>query len=136
MVLPTAFLEHPYAPLRRNESGAIESATETHLESAQTAEFGETNIALFVLKNQTMFEVLLDLRNRYWDETAGNYKRNRGELGFPNELISALAQRESGVFASPFADRREEQGIKRLADLSRCERFISELEQEEQTARA
>jgi bifunctional N-acetylglucosamine-1-phosphate-uridyltransferase/glucosamine-1-phosphate-acetyltransferase GlmU-like protein len=135
MVLPTTFLEQPYAPLRRNESGGIESATETHLENAQTAEFGETNIGLFVLKNQTMFEVLLDLRNRYWDEAGGNYKRSGGELGFPNELISALAQRKSGVFASPFADRREEQGIKQLADVSRCEKFISELEQEEQTAK-
>jgi len=37
------------------------------------------------------------------------------------------------VFASPFADPREAQGIKRLEDLSHCERFISELEQEETT---
>lgn len=136
MVLPTAFLDHPYAPLRRNESGAIESASETHLENAQAAESGETNIGLFVLKNQTMFQVLRELRDRYWNEATNNYNRSRGELGFPNELISTLAQRESGVFASPFADPREEQGIKQLADLSRCERFISELEQEEQTARA
>ena len=136
MVLPTAFLDHPYAPLRRNKSGAVESATETHLENAQTADFGETNIGLFLLKNQTMFRVLRELRDRYWNEASDNYNRSRGELGFPNELISALAQRESGVFASPFADRREEQGIKQLADLPRCERFISELEQEEQTARA
>ena len=136
MVLPTAFLDHPYAPLRRNKSGAVESATETHLENAQTADFGETNIGLFVLKNQTMFQALRELRDRYWNEVSDNYNRSRGELGFPNELISALAQRESGVLASPFADRREAQGIKQLADLSRCERFISELEQEERTARA
>lgn len=136
MVLPTAFIKHPYAPIRRNESGAVESATETHLEKAQTAGFGETNIGLFVLKNQTMFEVLRELRDRYWNEATDNYNRSRGELGFPNELISTLAQRASGVFASPFADPREEQGIKQLADLSRCERFISELDQEEQAARA
>jgi bifunctional UDP-N-acetylglucosamine pyrophosphorylase/glucosamine-1-phosphate N-acetyltransferase len=129
MVLPTTIVEHPYAPIRRDASGAITSASETHLESAQTAEVGETNIGLFVVKNQRLFEVLLDLRSRYWNESTGSYNRSRGELGFPNEVISALAQRKFGVFASPFADPREEQGIKRLQDLSRCERFISELEE-------
>ena len=136
MVLPTAFIKNPYAPIRRSESGAVESATETHLENAQTAEFGETNIGLFVLKNQAMFEVLDQLRDRYWNKASNNYNRSRGELGLPNELISTLAQLDSGVFASPFADPREVQGIKQLADVSRCEQFISELEQEEQTARA
>ena len=136
MVLPAAFVKHPYAPLRRNRSGTVESATETHLENAQASEFGETNIGLFVLKNQAMFQVLLELRDRHWNRATKNYNRSRGELGFPNELISTLAQRESGVFASPFADPREEQGIKQLADLARCEQFISELEQEAQTAGA
>jgi len=131
MVLPTAFKKHPYAPIRRRESGEIESATETHLESAQTLEFGETNIALFVLKNQAMFRVLQELRKSHWDEPSGRYNRARGELGFPNELINTFATRESGVFASPFADPREEQGIKRLEDVSRCEQFISELKAEE-----
>jgi len=74
-----------------------------------------------------MFEVLGELRNRYWDESTGRYTRAGGELGFPNELISTLASRKSGVFASPFADPREVQGIKRLEDVSRCEQFISEL---------
>ena len=32
MVLPTAFVQRPYAPIRRNASGEIASATETHLE--------------------------------------------------------------------------------------------------------
>ena len=130
MVLPTAFVPHPYAPIRRNESGEIESATETHLENAETAEFGETNIGMFVLKNQTMFQVLLELRNRYWDESTGRYNRSRGELGFPNEVINALASRKFGVFASPFADAREEQGIKRAEDVPRCERFLSELNEQ------
>jgi galactokinase/CTP:molybdopterin cytidylyltransferase MocA len=130
MVLPTAFVQHPYAPIRRNASGEIASATETHLEAAQSIEFGETNIGLFLVKNQRLFDVLLDLRSRYWNDSTGHYDRSRGELGFPNEVISVLAQRTMGVFASPFADAREEQGIKRLEDLARCERFISELEQD------
>ena len=129
MVLPTAFVEQPYAPIRRDESGAILSASETHLESAESVEFGETNIGLFLVKTHALFEVLADLHSRYWNESTSRYERSRGELGFPNEVISALAARECGVFASPFADPREEQGIKRLEDLSRCERFISELDQ-------
>lgn len=133
MVLPTAFINNPYAPIRRKESGEIESAAETHLEGAEALESGETNIGLFILKNQTMFRVLRELRNRYQDASTGRYNRARGELGFPNELISALASRKFGVFASPFADPREEQGIKRLEDVLRCEQFLSELKAEETT---
>ena len=40
-----------------------------------------------------MFEVLLDLRRRYWNESNHKYDRSRGELGFLNELINALAER-------------------------------------------
>ena len=133
MVLPTAFKNHPYAPIRRKESGEIESATETHLEGAETFEFGETNISLFALKNQTMFQILRELRDRHWNQSTGRYNRARGELGFPNELISALAARKFGVFGSPFADPREEQGIKRREDLARCEQFLSQLNAEQTT---
>lgn len=131
MVLPTAFKKYPYAPIHRTRSGQIEASTETHLEGAETFDFGETNIALFVLKSRTMFQVLQELRTRHWDGPSGRYNRARGELGFPNELINELAKRECGVFACPFADAREEQGIKRLEDVSRCEQFISELKAEE-----
>jgi bifunctional N-acetylglucosamine-1-phosphate-uridyltransferase/glucosamine-1-phosphate-acetyltransferase GlmU-like protein len=133
MVVPTAFIKNPYAPIARNEAGEIESAVETHLEAAETREFGETNIGLFIVKNQTMFQILEELRSRYWDASTGRYNRAGGELGFPNELITALASRKLGVFATPFADAREEQGIKRLEDVSRCEKLLSELEAEETT---
>lgn len=127
MIVPTTFRQQPYAPIRRNELGAVQSATETHLESAEPVDFGETNIGMFLLKSQQMFEVLLDLRSRYWNEASRRYDRIRGELGFPNEVINSLAKRQNGVFACPIADWREEQGIKQLEDLSTCERFISEL---------
>jgi galactokinase/CTP:molybdopterin cytidylyltransferase MocA len=130
MIVPTAFRADPYAPIKRNQSGAVQSASETHLESAEAVAFGETNIGMFLLKNQAMFAVLLDLRNRYWNESTHSYDRSRGELGFPNELINRLAGQRHGVFACPIADWREEQGIKRLEDLSVCERFISELKKE------
>ena len=130
MVLPTTFKQRPYAPITRNDSGDVRSAVETHLERAIPIEHGETNIGLFLLRNQAMFEVLLNLRKNLWNEASNEYNRASGELGFPNELINAFAQREDGVFASPFADWREEQGIKQLDDVSRCEQFIRELQRE------
>ena len=127
MIVPTTFRQHPYAPIKRNELGEVRSASETHLESAQREDFGETNIGMFLLKNQSMFEVLLDLRSRYWNESNRNYDRKKNELGFPNELINSFAKRKNGVFACAIADWREAQGIKELPDLLTCERFISEL---------
>jgi N-acetylgalactosamine kinase len=131
MVIPTTLRAAPYAPIRRNEMGAIESAVETHLESAERLDFGETNIGMFLLKNQTMFAVLRELREHFWNESQGCYDRSRGELGFPNEMINKLAQRSNGVFAGPIADWREEQGIKTLADVSACASFIAELYEED-----
>jgi CTP:molybdopterin cytidylyltransferase MocA len=131
MLVPTTFRPRPYAPIQRDASGQVRSARETHLESAEQVEFGETNIGLFLLRNQTMFDVLFDLKRRYWNESTERYERSLGELGFPNEVINALAQRNSGVFASPIADWREAQGIKQLADLATCEQYISELERDE-----
>ncbi len=131
VVLPTALKENPYAPVERDESGRILASRETHLEAASRPDFGETNIGLFVLNNRSMFDALLDLRKRFWRESDGRYERRGGELGFPNEMINYFAARETGVLACPFADGREEQGIKTLADLARCERFIAELKDAE-----
>lgn len=131
MVLPTVFTELPYAPLLRDERGRVRAARETHLELAERPAFGESNIGLFVLKSQMMFAALLDLKRRYWDESRRRYERAGDELGFPNELINYLCERETGVMACPIADSREEQGIKNFDDIARCEQFIAELEQEQ-----
>jgi bifunctional N-acetylglucosamine-1-phosphate-uridyltransferase/glucosamine-1-phosphate-acetyltransferase GlmU-like protein len=131
MVIPTTLRAAPYAPIRRNENGVVESAGETHLENAESLDFGETNVGMFLLRNQTMFAVLRELRERFWNQTQGRYERSRGELGFPNEMINALAGRSTGVFAGPIADAREEQGIKKLADLQACASFIAELQEED-----
>jgi bifunctional N-acetylglucosamine-1-phosphate-uridyltransferase/glucosamine-1-phosphate-acetyltransferase GlmU-like protein len=127
LVLPTTFKQRPYAPLSRSENGTVRSSVETHLERADQVDCGETNIGLFTLDNRAMFDVLLDLKKRYWNKETGRYDRPSGELGFPNELINAFAQRANAVVASPFADGREEQGIKVVDDLNRCEQFINEL---------
>jgi galactokinase/CTP:molybdopterin cytidylyltransferase MocA len=128
MVVPTTFRQRPYAPIHRNESGEVQAARETHLENAEPEEFGETNIGMFMLKNQTMFDTLLELKHRFWNESKQCYERSGRELGFPNELINFLSSRKNGVLAFPIADWREEQGIKTLNDVATCEAHISQLE--------
>ena len=127
MVLPTVRKDRPYAPLLRDERGRVQTARETHLEQANPLRFGESNIGMFILKSEAMFKALIDLNRRHWNETGRRYERHSGELGFPNELINYFAALETGVFACPIADSREEQGIKTLEDIAHCERFISEL---------
>jgi bifunctional N-acetylglucosamine-1-phosphate-uridyltransferase/glucosamine-1-phosphate-acetyltransferase GlmU-like protein len=124
MVLPTTHQERPYAPLLRDERGRVRSARETHLERAEHQEKGESNIGMFMVRSESMFDALVELNRRHWDEANLRYKRRGGELGFPNEIINYLAEREAGVFACPIADSREEQGIKTLEDVARCEQFI------------
>ncbi len=130
MVVPTAVISQPYAPLLRDHHGEVRASQETHLGRAQAVRFGETNIGLFILRSEAMFEALLDLRRAHWREAEGRYDRPGGELGFPNELITHLSGQARGVLASPIADWREQQGIKSLADISRCEQFIAEMEDE------
>ena len=65
-----------------------------------------------------------ELKTRYWNERRQCYDRPAGELGFPNEVISAIAKRRTGVFACPIAESDEEQGIKELDDIGRCEEII------------
>jgi galactokinase/CTP:molybdopterin cytidylyltransferase MocA len=127
MVLPTAHKHRPYAPLLRDERGRVQTARETHLGQADHLHFGESNIGIYILKSEAMFKALIDLNQRHWNETERRYECHSGELGFPNELINYFAARETGVFACPIADSREEQGIKKLEDIAHCERFISEL---------
>jgi len=127
MVLPTAHKHRPYAPLLRDDLGRVQCARETHLEQADQMDFGESNVGMFILKSEAMFKALNELKQLHWNEAERRYRRPKGELGFPNELINYFAAREPGVFACPIADSREEQGIKNLEDVARCEQFISEL---------
>lgn len=127
MFVPTALKERPYAPLLRDNRGRVQAARETHLEQAQPLPFGETNIGLFAVDCQTMLHTLRDLRQSFWQADARRYNRPGGELGFPNEMINQLSRQAHGVLASPIADAREEQGIKSLADVVRCEQYIESL---------
>ena len=127
MVLPTVHKDMPYAPLLRDERGRVRGARETHLEQVEGPVFGESNIGMFLVKSESMFNALIDLHRMHWDEVERRYQRHGGELGFPNEMINYFAKRDAGVFACPIADSREEQGIKTFEDVARCEQFISSL---------
>ena len=127
MVLPTVHQDRPYAPLLRDDRGRVQTARETHLEQADQLQFGESNIGMFILKSESMFNALVDLHRIHWNKVERRYERHSGELGFPNEMINYLATRDAGVFACAIADSREEKGIKKLEDIAQCEQFISEL---------
>jgi len=127
IVVPTTYKPRPYAPLLRDERGRVQTARETHLEKSAQLDFGETNIGMFMLKSEAMFQALIELKQNYWNETDQRYESPGGELGLPNGLINYFAARTPGVLACPIADSREEQGIKSLEDVARCEQFISEL---------
>ncbi len=128
MVVPTTLMSRPYAPLYRDEHGRVTATDETHLERKLVPKFGETNIGLFLLWNGSMLEELERLHGSLWLEGERRYARPHGELGFPNEMIRALACRQAGVIACPIADWREEKGIKHKTDISLCEQYIRELE--------
>ncbi|HKQ53097.1 MAG TPA: NTP transferase domain-containing protein, partial [Pyrinomonadaceae bacterium] len=135
MFFPTVLKERPYAPLLRDKHGRVRVARETHLELADTPPFGESNTGLFVLKNGAMFAALVELKRRYWNAQERRYERARGELGFPNELVNYFCERGAGVLACAIADAREEQGIKNLDDVARCEQFVGELTREDYGSR-
>jgi bifunctional N-acetylglucosamine-1-phosphate-uridyltransferase/glucosamine-1-phosphate-acetyltransferase GlmU-like protein len=126
MVFPTTVKDKPYAPVLRDKDGRVQGAKETHLEQARPMDCGETNIGMFMVKAASMFKALIELKELHWNDREMRYQLQGGELGFPNELIKYFAQK-TAVFACPIADAREEQGIKELGDVSRCEQFISEL---------
>ena len=130
MLVPTAYQAEPYAPLLRDDFGGVRSARETHLEQAEHVGSGESNIGMFLVKSEAMFGALTELHQQFWVQSEQRYQRHSGELGFPNELINHFAARDRGVLACPIADSREEQGIKKLEDVARCEQFIAELAEE------
>jgi galactokinase len=128
MIVPTAMMERPYAPVERDALGRVTSAHETHLERICVSDYGESNVGMFLLQAEAMFRELELLHHELWHEVEMRYDRPRGELGFPNEMIRRLAGRVGGVFASPIADWREEKGIKTKTDVELCERYLREID--------
>lgn len=124
MIVPTGIVKKPYAPVVRNKDGQVARATETRQENAQPPAIGETNLGIFIVKKDALETTLHELWEKYYCKESGKYNRSLGELGFPNEMINALSEKENGVFALPIGDYREAQGIKTLGDVQLCEEYI------------
>jgi galactokinase/CTP:molybdopterin cytidylyltransferase MocA len=127
MVVPTAVMESAYAPLVRDEDGHVSGSLETRMGHEGPPGTGESNVGMFVAAVPGLRGIVSDVRRDHWNEKDQRYDRPRGEFGFPNEVIPRLARTPGRVLACPIADPREEKGIKGLADVATCERYIDEL---------
>lgn len=129
-IYPCAWRKNPYAPLKTDGAIVLDSV-ETHLEGAETPEYGLDNIGAFVVDAQAMFEAL-GAYDEHYDAAAGIYKGlPGGELGLPNTLGHDLPQAGKLVISAPVADPRECQGIKIYEDTKTAEAYIEELKEKE-----
>jgi len=127
IVLPTAVMDRPYAPLLRDEGGRVLGSRETRMGHEAPDARGESNVGIFAVGAGVMVRALEELHQAHWVESEQKYDGARGELGFPNEIIPHLAKRPTGVLAVPISDWREEKGLKALEDIAVCARYLGEL---------
>jgi bifunctional N-acetylglucosamine-1-phosphate-uridyltransferase/glucosamine-1-phosphate-acetyltransferase GlmU-like protein len=127
IVLPTAVMDTPYAPLLRDNVGRVLGSRETRMGHEVPDSRGESNVGIFAVRAPEMVRALEELHQEHWLEPEQRYDGARGELGFPNEIIPHLARKSTGVLALPIADWREEKGLKVREDIAVCERYLSEL---------
>ena len=125
MTFPTAVTERPYAPIDRDASGHVVASSETALEGARVRSVGETNIGMFLLDAAIMVEALAALHAEAWDAKAGRYRRPRGELGFPNEMVRLLHKQDNAVVAVPLAQTFEPIGIRTTDDVAEAEHVLA-----------
>ena len=125
MTFPTAVTERPYAPIDRDASGHVVASSETALEGARVRAVGETNIGMFLLDAPAMVEALTALHAEAWDAKASRYKRPRGELGFPNEMVRLLSEHHNAVVAVPLAQPFEPLGIRTTDDVAEAEQVLA-----------
>ena len=64
-------------------------------------DFGETNIGMFMLKSEAMFQALIDLKQRYWNETDQRYERPRRRAGFSQRAYQLLRRADAWRFRLP-----------------------------------
>jgi bifunctional N-acetylglucosamine-1-phosphate-uridyltransferase/glucosamine-1-phosphate-acetyltransferase GlmU-like protein len=127
IVLPTAVMEKPYAPILRGADGRVLGSRETRMGHDVPDSRGESNVGIFAVRAEAMVRALEEIHQEHWVESEQRYDGARGELGFPNEIIPHLAKGACGVLALPISDWREEKGLKVLEDIAHCERFLEEV---------
>ncbi|MFQ6039661.1 MAG: sugar phosphate nucleotidyltransferase, partial [Candidatus Poribacteria bacterium] len=128
MTFPTAKREKPYAPLIRDSDNRIIDSLETHLESADTVDYGEDNIGVFCLTNDDLFCGLDLAHTKALDPITGEYKTPKGELGFPNQMVRTLASQGKMVLGLAMADPRETKGIKVASDIAVLEGYLRDFD--------
>ena len=128
MTSPTTKHEHPYAPLMRDDNNRVIDSRETHLESADTIDYGEDNIGVFCLKNKDLFDGLDIAHAKALDSNTGEYNTPKGELGFPNQMVRTLASQGKMVLGLAMADPREAKGIKVAADVAAVRGYLADFE--------
>jgi len=131
MTLPTTKREKPYAPLIRDSNNRVIDSLETHLESANTVDYGEDNIGVFCLTNNDLFYGLDLAHTKALDPITGEYKTPKGELGFPNQMVRTLASQGKIVLGLAMADPREAKGIKVAADIAVLEGYLRDFDRGE-----
>ena len=128
MTSPTTKHEHPYAPLIRDDNNRVIDSRETHLESADTVDYGEDNIGVFCLRNKDLFDGLDTAHAKALDSNTGEYNTPKGELGFPNQMVRTLASQGKMVLGLAMADPREAKGIKVAADIALVRGYLADFE--------
>lgn len=132
MTLPTTARERPYASLVRAADGRVVDSLETNLEGDATPKYGEDNIGAFIVRREDLFDTLHIAHISLFDVDRNEYSEP-GELGFPNNVVRTLAERECLVLALAMADPREQQGIKLKKHMALTGRFRTELVEEKIT---
>ncbi len=128
MSFPTTKRSNPYAPIVRDEQQFVIDSVETHQEGAERITYGEDNIGIFCLKASDLLVTLAALHERMYDPKQHRYRTASGELGFPNQMVRALARQNKRILALALADPREAQGIKVREHLAIVERHLDQLE--------
>lgn len=123
--LPTTLRKDPYAPLIRNEFGAIVGSIETHLDNAEMPAFGETNVGGYWSSKQALEAVLGELHSNLYNEENKRYNTKSGELGFPNEMTKGCLQAGMGVEGIAIADPEEVVGLKTPEHIGEVERWLN-----------
>jgi bifunctional N-acetylglucosamine-1-phosphate-uridyltransferase/glucosamine-1-phosphate-acetyltransferase GlmU-like protein len=110
--LATVIMDHPYAPLLRDEQGRVCGSVETHLDGDDVPIRGETNIGAYWASKVALADVLKGLHESLYRHEHVRYETNSGELGFPNEMVKGCLEAGIGVDGAPIATEIEMMGIK------------------------
>ena len=124
--LATVIMDHPYAPLIRDDGGRVVGSVETHLEGAEMPKRGETNIGAYWASRRALEEVLSQLHDSLYSEEEMRYNTGSGELGYPNEMVRGCLAAGHGVDGVPIADEVEMMGIKTPETLAAIREIVGE----------